>query len=162
MQGNFQDLSKHDIEQTLYHLKLISRALKKSNTELHKGVNNDIDSRIRALDTNVAAVRDDISQIRGEISQIQPIVEAVMKSETAIQQLHEGFTELAFMTQTMQVTSYNGTFVWKINEVQRRIHAKIANPFIVSDALGMSKKMYAVPAIPVSQQCIYEDRQATF
>ena len=120
MQGNFQELSKHETERTSYHLQLINSALQKSNKELRKEVN--ADSRIQALDTKVAAVRDDIAKIRGELSQqIQPLVEAVMKSETAIQQLHEGFTELALMVQTMQATSYNGNFVWKINEVQRRI-----------------------------------------
>ena len=120
MQGNFQELSKHETERTSYHLQLINSALQKSNKELQKEVN--ADSRIQALDTKVAAVRDDIAKIRGELSQqIQPLVEAVMKSETAIQQLHEGFTELALMVQTMQATSYNGNFVWKINEVQRRI-----------------------------------------
>ena len=113
-------MSKHETEQTVYHLKLLNRALRKSNEELQREVN--ADPRIQALDAEIASIRDDVAKIRGEPSQqIQPFIEAVMKSETAIQQLHEGFTELALMVQTLQATSYNGSFIWKINDVQRRI-----------------------------------------
>ena len=36
------------------------------------------------------------------------------------QQLQEGFGEMALMVQTLRATSYSGTFIWKIPEVQRR------------------------------------------
>ena len=48
---------------------------------------------------------------------MQPVVSAVSKAETAIQNLQEGFSELALMVQTLQATSYNGNFIWKIPEI---------------------------------------------
>ena len=48
------------------------------------------------------------------------------KAETAIQNLQEGFSELALLVQTLQVTSYDGSFIWKIPEIQWHRHeAKI-------------------------------------
>ncbi len=72
----------------------------------------------------------DISSIRSvqrEISvRLQPIATALGKAEKAIQNLQEGFSELALMVQTLQATSYDGNFIWKIPEVQHRRHeAKI-------------------------------------
>ena len=73
-------------------------------------------------------LQNELSQMKSQwAAKMKPITDATVKAETAIQQLHEGFTELALVTQTLQATSYDGTFVWKINEVQRRRHeAKIA------------------------------------
>ena len=34
--------------------------------------------------------------------------------------LQEGIGEMALMVQTLQTTSYSGTFIWKIPEVQNR------------------------------------------
>ena len=43
----------------------------------------------------------------------------LQRFESAICQLQEGFSEMALMVQTLQATSYNGVFVWKIPEIQR-------------------------------------------
>ena len=51
---------------------------------------------------------------------MEPVVQAVMKMETAVQQLQDGFGEMALLVQTLQATSYSGVFVWKIPEVARR------------------------------------------
>ena len=43
----------------------------------------------------------------------------VQRFESAICQLQERFSEMALMMQTLQATSYNGVFVWKIPEIRR-------------------------------------------
>ena len=76
---------------------------------------------------------------------LQPwVIDAVVKTESTVQHLQE---EMALMVQTLQATSYNGVFIWKIPEVQRRRHeAKIGKtvslysaPFYTS---GHGYKMY--------------------
>ena len=79
------------------------------------------DSRVDAIGKQLVAMKSDIESIREETSlKIQPIIDAMVKVESTIQQLQEGFGEMALMVQTLQATSYNGNFIWKIPDVQRR------------------------------------------
>ena len=52
---------------------------------------------------------------------LKRVVEAVQNLEPTVTQLQENYKELSILVQTMQVSSYDGTFVWKIPEVKRRI-----------------------------------------
>ena len=54
------------------------------------------------------------------VTKMQPLIDAVVRVEKTIQQLQEGFREMALMVQTLQAASYNGTVIWKISKVQRR------------------------------------------
>ena len=64
-----------------------------------------------------------IDSLKREIElKFQTVTQSVVKLETAIQQLQEGFGEMALLVQTLQATSYSGVFVWKIPEVTRRRH----------------------------------------
>ncbi len=82
---------------------------------------------IGTLSKQISDLRSEINHMNREISvQLQPVASAVGKAENAIQNLQEGFSELAIMVQTLQATSYSGSFIWKILDVQRRRHeAKI-------------------------------------
>ena len=67
---------------------------------------------------------------------IQQVKDAATKVESAVQQLQEDFSEMALTVQTLQATSYNGVFIWKIPEVQRhRDEAKI----------GKTVSLYSAP-----------------
>ncbi len=80
--------------------------------------------------TLVEMPSEQLSEVRSDIGilEMQPVATVAGKAENAIQNLQEGFSELALMVQTLQATSYNGNFIWKIPEVQRRRHeAKIGN-----------------------------------
>ena len=71
----------------------------------------------------MASLKNDVAHIQSEMAtKMQPLIDAVVRVETTIQQLQEGFGEMALMVQTLQATpkSYSGTFIWKIPEVQRR------------------------------------------
>ena len=60
----------------------------------------------------------------------------LQRHESAIHILQEGFSEMALMVQTLQATSYNGVFVWKIPEIQRlRREARI----------GQATTLYSAP-----------------
>ncbi len=87
-----------------------------------------MEAKIMMLSEQISDLRSEINHANREISvQLQPVASAVGKAENVIQNLQEGFSELALMVQTLQATiSYNGNFIWKIPEVQRRRHeAKI-------------------------------------
>jgi len=99
------------------HLALVKKALDKCQAKLEEAVRE----KVRILELEIAHQNEEAKQVREEMnSKIQFLVEAVMKMESAVKQLQEGFGEMALLVQTLQATSYNGVFIWKIPEVQRR------------------------------------------
>ena len=96
-----------------------------------------LDNRIKILTQQNSELKSEINQVRLDVSmKIQPVKDAVTKAESAILHLQEGLSEVVLMVQTLQATSYNGVFIWKIPEVQRRRHeAKI----------GRTVSLYSAP-----------------
>ena len=102
------------------HLGLMNETLSKCWTQTDKNLQT-VKERMRTLELEIISRKKELEQLKEKINyQIQPVVEAVMKMESAVQQLQEGFGEMALLMQTLQATSYNGVFVWKIPDVQRR------------------------------------------
>ena len=63
----------------------------------------------------------EVVQLQSETAtKLQLVFDAVARVEITIQGLKQGFEETALMVYTLQDTSYNGTFIWKIPEVKRR------------------------------------------
>ncbi len=93
-----------------------------------------LDSKIMTLTQQNFDLKSELNQVRMETSiKMQP---AVVKAESAVQHLQEGFSEMALMVQTLQATSYSGVFIWKIPEIQRRRHeAKV----------GKTVSLYSAP-----------------
>ena len=112
-QGNLRDLSKHYKEQLVYHNQLVTKATR----DLEKSV----ELKTVVMDQQVASIKSEVAHLQSEMTtKMQPLIDSVVRVETTIQQLQEGFGEMALMVQTLQATSYSGTFIWKIPEVQRR------------------------------------------
>jgi len=113
--GYMKDLASHNKEQCMYHTQLIKQSFKKAEKSL--------ESKIRTLSQQNSDLKSEINQVRMEIStKLQPVIDAVMKAESSIQHLQERFSQMALTIQTLQATSYNRAFVWKIPEIQRRRH----------------------------------------
>ena len=116
-QGDFHALAAHEASGVAMHLALVKKALDKCQAKLEEAVRE----KVRILELEIAHKNEEAKQVREEMSsKIQSLVEAVMKMESAVKQLQEGFGEMALLVQTLQATSYNGVFIWKIPEVQRR------------------------------------------
>ena len=80
-----------------------------------------MDAKITTMEQQVASLKTDTAHLQSEVTtKLKPLIDSVVRVETTIQQLQEGFGEMALMVQTLQATSYSGTFIWKIPEVQRR------------------------------------------
>ena len=89
----------------------------KANRELEQSVN----AKTSSMAQQIALLKSEVANLESEVTtKMQPLVDAVLRAETTLQQLQEGFREMALMVQTLQATSYSGTFIWKIPEVQRR------------------------------------------
>ena len=124
-----KELSKHYKDMCGYHTQLMKQTMKR--------VEQAMDSRIKTLIQQNSDLKTELNSVKMDFGvKMQPVVDAVVKAESAIQHLQEGFSEMALMVQTLQATSYNGVFVWKIPEIQRRRHeAKI----------GKTVSLYSAP-----------------
>ena len=90
-------------------------------TKTIKESQKSLELRTNAMDQQMALLKSGIANLESEVTtKMQPLVDAVLRAETTLQQLQEGFGEMALMVQTLQATSYSGTFIWKIPEVRRR------------------------------------------
>ena len=108
-----KDLAEHHRHQALYHKQLIKRET--------KYLERSTVSKNAEISQQLASLKSDLTHLQSEVTtKMQPLVDAVLRAETTLQQLQEGFGEMALMVQTLQATSYSGTFIWKVPEVQRR------------------------------------------
>ncbi len=117
--GHAKGLEEHYATNMKKHLQLTKNSIQR--------IDKTMEAKIMMLSEQISDLRSEINHVNREISvQLQPLASAVSKAENAIQNLQEGFSELALMVQMLQSTSYCGSFIWKIPEVQRRRHeAKI-------------------------------------
>ena len=80
-----------------------------------------LEDEIQALKLEISHCNESFDQLQSElVSRVESLMKAIAKMETVIQQLQDGFGEMALLVQTLQATSYSGVFVWKIPEVRRR------------------------------------------
>ncbi len=117
--GHAKGLEEHYATNTKKHLQLTKNSIQR--------IDKAMEVEIMMLSEQISDLRSEINHVNRAIPvQLQPVASAVSKAENAIQNLQEGFSELALMVQTLQAISYNGSFIWKIPEVQHRRHeAKI-------------------------------------
>ena len=110
LQGNIKDLNKHYKEQFTYHNQLVIRAT--------KDIQKSFGAKTTAMDQQMVLLKSELAHVQSEMTaKMQPLIDAVVRAETTLQQLQEGFGEMALMVQTLQATSYSGTFIWKIPEL---------------------------------------------
>ena len=113
LQGILKHLTDHAKEYQAYHTQL----LKIGSKEMRQSVDN----QIALLDSKTSAIKSELAQIKSELNgKIQPLVDSMVKAESAILQLQDGLSEVSLLLQTLQAASYDGTFIWKIPEVTRR------------------------------------------
>ncbi len=97
------------------HAKGLEEHYAATNTKKHlqlaknsrQGIDKAMEVKIMMLSEQISYLRSEIHHVNREISvQLQPVASIVGKAENAIQNLQEGFSELALMVQTLQATSY--------------------------------------------------------
>jgi hypothetical protein len=122
--GTVEELVQHNEDAVVNHLKLFKGTCKQQTNRTVELVSRSADSKLDNYEKQIAALQHEIHTLRNELmSHVQnPVVQSVVKLETTIQQLQDGFGEMALLVQTLQATSYSGVFIWKIPEVTRRRH----------------------------------------
>jgi hypothetical protein len=66
-------------------------------------------------DSLSSAIQNQITQHKNEIThKLNPISDGLLKLELKVGELQDNYQELVLLMQTLQATSYNGQFVWKI------------------------------------------------
>ena len=76
------------------------------------------------------------AQVTIDSGTLQGVIQAVKAIEPKITKLQEDYKELSILTQTIQASTYDGTFIWKIPEVKRR----------TADAIsGKTLSLYSAP-----------------
>ena len=97
--GHAKGLEEHYATNTKKHLQLTKNSIQR--------IDKAMEAKIMMLSEQISDLRSEINHANREISvQLQPVASAVGKAENAIQNLQEGFSELALMVQTLQATSY--------------------------------------------------------
>lgn len=107
------------------HLDIVQRqlsSLNNSDKEVHRdsrGVS--LEMRVRDSDKKVMNVHTELLTLKEEMNRrLHPLSEGLTKIESVMHDFQDSFQELALLVQTLQATSYSGTFIWKIPEVTRR------------------------------------------
>ena len=109
-----------------YHLKLLldhiqTRSKERSDQDLSVSL-FDLQQKKKATEKQLVVVHGELARIAEEMNlQIAPLREALGKLESNFGDFRESFSELVLMVQTLQATSYDGEFIWKIPEVARRL-----------------------------------------
>ena len=120
LQGTSLALSAHNSKDVSEHLVLVQRAMEHREMSRTKELRA-LKDEVQSLKHDIASYKESFDKLRNKLlSRVDHTVQAVVKVESAIRQLQDGFGEMALLVQTLQATSYGGVFVWKIPEVKRR------------------------------------------
>lgn len=93
--------------------------------------------RVKDSDKKMMNVHSELLSLKDEMNRrLHPISDGLMKVESVMHDFQESFQELALLVQTLQATSYNGTFIWKIPDVKRRREEAM---------LGKTVSLYSAP-----------------
>ena len=74
----------------------------------------------QSTDVSTAESREEGAPETTDVSTLQGVIQTVNTIQPQIAQLQQDFKELSILVQTVQATTYDGVFVWKIPEIKRR------------------------------------------
>ena len=146
-------MCKHEESYVHYHLQMVMRRLNEVLNSNHQTVKNHempriqmdhvdqalthIDSRMNELTRQTGDNMMEVQHMKSEIqSRNVATEEAIGKLQHAVKELQVYYTDLALSIQSLQATSYNGVYVWKIPDVTRRRGDAV---------LGKTVSLYSAP-----------------
>ena len=120
-------MDQHERDATRHHLGLVHEALRETGhfngtaTSAAGSSNSDIQRNFSATDRHLVTLHQELTRFTEDFTRkLTPLSDGLIKMEATLQEFQESFSDLALLVQTLQATSYNGEFVWKIPEVARR------------------------------------------
>ena len=125
--GDLEEPSTHDKEATLQNLEFVSHVVhSKRDLESSEPVlaitAPDMQKEKQTTKRQIMAFHSELARLSEEVGvQIPPLTEEVTKLESSLVDLKESFSKLSLSVEILQVTSYNGEFLWCVPEVARRL-----------------------------------------
>ena len=142
LKGGLNEISLHERESTPHHLKLVASNITRKRTSLDYTESmpvafQDLQRKNEATSQYFLVVHREMAKLAEEMDgQLAPLREGLAKLEPSWNEFRESLSELSLMVQTLQATSYNGEFIWKIPEMARRTKEAI---------LGKTISLYSAP-----------------
>ena len=115
-------LEKHKKEKVIDHLEMVAKAIT-DNDALHDESASTVGIQTRIRDTNrkLSKLQTEVNSVSNDMRvQLNRISETTLNLETMMNDMQINFQELSILVQTLQATSYNGQFIWKIPDLKRR------------------------------------------
>ena len=106
-------MNQHYRKELWRHTAMLENVLS-SASHLSLGILEDSDKKVMDTRTELVVLREEMNRM------LNPLSDGLIKVESMLHDFQDSFQELALLVQTLQATSYNGQFVWKIPEVSRR------------------------------------------
>ena len=94
--------------------KAVSNSEEQESSNLSWKKIGDNDQKLIQMHSELISLREEMNR------RLNPLSEGLINMEASLQNFQDSFQELSLLVQTLQATSYNGQFVWKIPEVARR------------------------------------------
>ena len=113
-------LEQHKKESVVAHLEMLDKFVSE-NIQTAGTTRGEPQGRIKDTDRRVSQFQAEFESISIDLkSQISKISQETVQLDAMLQDMQANFQELAILVQTLQATSYNGQFIWKIPEIRRR------------------------------------------
>ena len=152
VQGSGADLLEHEGQYLQYHLLMVWRhlqdgaqALKIAGATVTNGkMPHNVDTALTHVDGRITEITRQlgdnltiVQQLKSE-TQTRAIAteDAITKLQHAVKELQDYYSDLALSVQTLQATSYNGIYIWKVPELTRRRRDAV---------LGKTVSLYSAP-----------------
>ena len=143
---------EHEQQYVQYHLRMVWRYLQDTAQHLKVGDTKVGNSKVPLnVDTAITHVDGRITELTRQFGDNLTLVqrvkseaethaiateEAITKLQHAVKELQDYYSDLALSVQTLQATSYNGVYIWKIPELTRRRRDAV---------LGKTISLYSAP-----------------
>ena len=96
-----------------------------------------LEERATELTRQVGDVMTEVQRLKSEVqSQATAVDDAITALQRALKELQDYHSDLALSVQTLQATSYNGIYIWKVPELTRRRRDAV---------LGKTVSLYSAP-----------------
>ena len=149
MQGTTEEMAKHETDSVSIHLKMVVMALADISNQITRGAAGGInlrqvDEAIVRLETKATELTRQLGTVMTEVQQLKSMAQArtttnedaITMLQQSVKELQDYHSDLALSVQTLQATSYNGIYIWKVPEVIRRRRDAV---------LGKTISLYSAP-----------------
>ena len=154
LQGSAEQMTEHEASAVSVHARMVVKAIVDITNQtarvdpgsqvVGRDFINQVDAAITRLEARateltrqVGDVMTEVQRLKSEVqSQATAVDDAITALQRALKDLQDYYSDLALSVQTLQATSYNGIYIWKVPELTRRRRDAV---------LGKTVSLYSAP-----------------